>query len=202
MPYTTEQKVKDYLGITSLPSPLTSISAWISSIESFINNYCNTEFETEPATTKLYDGTGKRFVLVDNLLTLTKVEILNNDGNVDFTIDATDEYYLYPANKTPKTRIVIESANAPISIFQKGYQNVKVTGTFGHSSSVPKDVELAATKLVAGIMEEKYVKDVGQIKSERLGEYDITVQDIDKMANHLDIYAILDRYRVIQIEGV
>ena len=65
--------------------------------------------------------------------------------------------------------------------------------------TVPEDVRLAATKLVAGIIEEKNIEIAGEIKSEKLGEYAITLQDVEKMANHLGIKEILDHYRRIYV---
>jgi len=201
MAYTNEQRVKDFLGISTLPDPLTSdrVSEYIDAVQNWIETYTGRKFEQESATYKLYDGDGTKELLIDDLISLDKIEILDEDGDVDYTIDDATEYYLYPANETPKTRIVLNVFNAPISYFPKGHQNVKVTGTFGYASTVPEDIRLVATKLVAGIIEEKYIKEVGVIKSERLGEYSVTIQDIEKMANRLGVLQILDRYRKIEI---
>lgn len=175
------------------------INEWIDAVDTYIDNYCNRTFEEESATYKLYDGSGTSELLIDDLLTLTKIEMLDEDNDVDETLDSEDEYWLYPANKTPKNRIRINTANAPISIFPKGHQNIKVTGKFGQSESVPEDIRLVATKLVAGIISEKNLDIAGEIKSERLGEYSVTLQDVEKQANHLGIKEVLDRYRLIPI---
>jgi len=200
MAYTTEQKVKNYLGISSLPDPLTSaaLEDFINAVDAFIDNYCNRTFESSD-TSKYYDGSGSSELLIDDLISLTKIEILDDDGNVNETIDSSDEYWLYPENKTPKNRIVLNADNAPIAVFPKGNQNIKITGTFGYQSSVPDDIVLAATKLVAGIIEEKYIKDVGSIKSEKLGEYSVTIQDIKETGRNLGVFDILDRYRDIVV---
>lgn len=200
MSLTTETKVKAYLGISSLPDPLTSaqLDNHISAVGNFINNYCNRKFE-DSDTVKYYDGNGTKELLIDDLISLTKIEILDADRDVDETLDNSDYYWLYPENKTPKNKIVIDSSNAPIGIFSKGHQNIKVTGTFGYQSSVPDDIALVATKLVAGIIEEKYIKDVGNIETERLGEYSVTVKDIEKSGRNLSVFDILDRYRYIKV---
>jgi len=199
MPYTTKSKIQNYLLIDIDSSFDSQISDWISAVEKWIETYTGRKFEEESATYKLYDGDGTKELLIDDLISLTKIEILDEDGDVDYTIDDSNEYYLYPANETPKTRIVLNSSNAPVAVFPKGHQNIKVTGSFGYASSVPKDIELVATKLVAGIIEEKQIDIAGEIKSEKLGEYSVTAQDIEKMANHLGVLEILDKYRKIPI---
>ena len=197
--YTTKSRIQNFLMVNINDSFDDQINEWIDAVEAYIDNYCNRTFEQESATSKLYDGSGTSELLIDDLLSLTKVETLDEDNEVDETIDSTDEYWLYPANTTPKYRIRINTANAPIAVFPKGHQNIKVTGTFGQSESVPEDIRLAATKLVAGIIAEKNLDIAGEIKSEKLGEYQITVQDVEKQANHLGIDKILDHYRNIPI---
>ncbi|MCK5492977.1 MAG: hypothetical protein KAJ14_07695 [Candidatus Omnitrophica bacterium] len=168
-------------------------------MKDYIDNYCGREFEDESVSHKLYDGDGTKELLMDDLITFTKIEILDEDGNIDYTIDASDEYYIYPANKTPKTRIILNAFNAPVTIFPRGCQNVKVYGTFGYAETVPNAIELVATKLVAGIIGEKNPDIAGEIKEEKLGEYRVEMQEISKMANHLSIEKILDQYRDINV---
>lgn len=178
----------------------TQIEEWISAIEAWINTYCNREFETETATYKLYDGDGTKELLIDDITALTKIEILDEDGNVDYTIDNVLYYFLYPANKTQKDRVVLNPSNSPIAWFPKGNQNVKVTADFGYSATVPEDIRLAATKLVAGIIAEQNLDLAGEVKSEKLGEYAISFNDVEKMANHLKVKKdILDKYRRISV---
>jgi len=76
---------------------------------------------------------------------------------------------------------------------------VKITGKFGYASSVPADISLVATKLVAGIIEERGLRGIGITKSEKLGEYSVTFEDIEKIASKLDVYKILDKYRKISL---
>lgn len=199
MPYTNKARIQNYLMITIDASFATQISEWIDAIEVWINNYCGREFETESATYKLYDGNGTRELLIDDLLTLTKIETLDEDGDVDDTIDSTNEYYLYPANRTPKYKIRINSFNAPIAVFPRGHQNIKVTGTFGHSVTVPEAIRLVTTKLVAAIIRESQTDVTGELGSQRLGEYSVNLQDVDKIADRLGVKDILDQYRVIPI---
>lgn len=201
MSYTNKASIQNYLMITISNSFSTQIDNWIKAAENYINNYCNrTSFTQELATVKYYDGSGSNELLIDDLLTCTKIEILDDDSDVQATLDSTDEYFLYPANKTPKTRIVINSTNASISVFLTGHQNIKITGTWGYSVDVPEDIRLAATKIVAGIISERNFDVAGDIKSESLGEYAVTFQDVDAISSHLKIKEdLLNRYRVITV---
>ncbi|MHA1225125.1 MAG: hypothetical protein ACTSR2_00985 [Candidatus Hodarchaeales archaeon] len=177
----------------------TQIDEWISAVSAWIDNFTGTTFETESDSYKLYDGDGTRELMIDDLVSLTKIEILDEDGNVDETIDSSDEYYLYPANETPKYRIVLNTSNAPIAVFPKGHQNIKVYGDFGYSSSVPEDVRLAATMLVSQIIKDGNLDITGNIKSERLGEYSVTFQDIDKIADRIGVKEILNHYKIMHV---
>ena len=195
--YTDQTKVLQYLGLSALPSPLTSLTNFISSVNKFIDNYCNRVFEQESATTKLYDGDGTKELLIDDALTLTQIEILDEDGNADYTLTFSgNDFYLYPANEIPKTKITINLDNAPIGIFPSGHQNVKITGTFGDSATVPDDISLAATMLVAELVNSSQG---GSVKQESLGEYSVTFQDIKNSADDLGVYDILDRYRILSV---
>ena len=199
--YTTKSRIQNFLLINIDDSFESQITEWISVVTAYINNYCGTEFEQESATYKLYDGDGTDELMVDDLITLTKVDILDYNGDVLYTIDsATDEYHLYPANTTPKTMIKINRGGAPVGIFLCGNQNIKVTGTFGYAATVPEDIRFVATKLVASIIEEGNYDVGAEIKSEKLGEYSITYQDIEKIASdNLDIFKILDQHKVLKV---
>jgi len=199
MAYTTSSKISNFLLINIDSSFDSQITEWISVVKEYIDDYCGREFEQESATYKLYDGDGSRELLIDDLLTLTKIEILNEDGEVEYTIDGSHDYYLYPANKTPKTRIILEPLNADIGHFPKGRQNVKITGTFGFASTVPEDISFAATKLVAAIIQEGNYDIGSEIKSEKLGEYTVTYQEVSEMAERLGINDILDRHKKIVV---
>jgi len=203
MSYILKSDIQNYLMINISATFDTVIDNWISAAENYIENYTGRTFEKTAGVSKLYDGDGTNELLIDDLLSLTKVEILDADGDVIHTIDSIDEYYLYPSSTTPFVRpytsIVLNQSNAPIPIFLRGRQNVKVTGDFGYADTVPEDIKMVTVKIVSGFIEEKNLSIAGEVKKERLGEYDVTFQDISKMANHLSLNSILDKYRKIEV---
>lgn len=200
MAYTTQSKILQYLGLSALPSPITgtTITELIKSVTAFINTYCNRTFEEESVTTKLYSGDGSKTLLIDDLLTLSKIETLDANNDVDITLDNSDYYFLEPANKTPKQKIIINSSTAPIGRFPKGNQNIKLTGTFGNAVTVPADIELVATKLVAEILNDYNVTG-GEVTQESLGEYSISYADISNKAKVLGSTNILNFYRRLSV---
>ena len=172
MAYTDKTNIQNYLNITIDATLDEQIATWISAVEAWVNTYTGKTFESESVSYKLYDGNGTDELLIDDLTALTKIEILDSDGEIDETIDNSNEYWLYPENETAKNRIIINIENAPIGIFTNGNQNIKVYGTFGYSASVPEDIKLATTMLVAGIVE-KGLKG-GNLESEKLGDYSVS----------------------------
>jgi len=201
MAYTDKARIQNYLLINIDDSFASQIDEWILVAQAYIDDYCGTSFEGT-SEARYFDGDGTRELLVDDFVSLTKIEILDESGNVDHTLDATTDYYLYPANKTRKNRIVINRSNADISIFPCTYpQNIKITANWGFSNTVPADIQFAATNLVAVIIKVGNYVIGNEIKSERLGEYQITYQDIDKMVNDnvMGTKDILDRHRRIEV---
>ncbi len=198
--YTDKARIQNFLLININDSFSSQIEEWIAVVKSYIDNYCGTSFEGT-AEARYFDGDGTSELLVDNFVSLTKIEILNDSGSVEHTLDATTDYYLYPANKTAKNRIVINRSNADISIFPRTYpQNIKITANWGSSDTVPEDIRFAASKLVAEIIKEGNYDIGNEIKSERLGEYTITYQDVDKMVKGgIGVKEILDMHRVIGV---
>ena len=195
MSYTTENKVEAYLMIDIDPSMSSQMDDWISAVEAWIENYTGRTFEAV-SEIRYYDGNGKRELYIDPVIDITSFETLNVDGSVDDTLaEGHDEdYLLYPLNESPKY-IVKLVTGAGIGSFPKGMRRVKITGNFGQTSAVPKDVELAATMLVGKIVKEG-IKG-GQTKSEALGDYRVSYQDIDEIADSLEIKNILNHYKKI-----
>ena len=199
MAYTDKNTISNYLNITIDSSMDSQITAWIAAIQAWIDKYTGTSFESSSDTYRLYDGSGTDTLMTDDFQkdTLTKIELLDLDGDVDETNDDTDEWWTYPENIGYRNKIVLNADNASFTVFTKGHQNIKVYATFSQSATVPADIKHAATMLTAGIIQ-KSMSGEG-VKSERLGAYEITFKDIEDLPNFLDTKEILDQYRYIPI---
>lgn len=193
--YTTQAKVLQYLGLSALPSPLSSLDDFIAAAVSFIDKYTGRSFDEGDPEDRKYDGDSSNLLLIDEASAITTVKIYDNSGNLLFTL-GTGDYVLYPENKTAKNAIKLKSGRQ-VGSFQKGSQNVTVSGTFG--GDLPDAIAFAATQLVGAMVEDNYINATGDIKSESLGEYSVSYQSVKKSSDRLGIYDILDLYREIVV---
>jgi len=197
MSYTQKSFVQNYSMINIASSFESQINKWIEAVSIWIDNYTGTTFESSGDTYRLYDGDGTREALVDEFTAISKIEILDMGGDVDTTLDSTSYWHTYPANKDFKGRIRINASNAPIAIFPRGHQNIKLYATFGHSATVPEGVRLAATMLVTQIIRDSQTQETGKIDSESLGEYSVAFSDINRIADRIGVKDLLDQYSII-----
>jgi len=213
MAYTTLNKVEQYTqrDLSGLSALVTTL---IAAATKWINNYCGKTFESA-SETRYYDGNGRNRLLIDAFTgTPTEVTLLNYDGSDDTTLaeGASEDYVAYPLNATEKNELVL-MPNASRGIFARAFDNilddnppgdfdmkrlVKVTANFGASASVPDDVSLAATMLVAKLIE-RGSHAGGEIQSEKLGDYSYTLKAMDEEAQIMGVNQILDAYRDIEI---
>ena len=78
MSYTNKGAIQNYLMIDISDSFDTQISAWISSVEQYINNFTGKDFEDDGVDeTRYFDGSGEKELCVDDFTALTSVEILS-----------------------------------------------------------------------------------------------------------------------------
>lgn len=202
MAYTSKLKIENFLQINIDDSIAGYVTDWINWVTRYIDNYTKTTFESAAAT-KHYDCNGGSRMIIDDFTAITTLEFLDQDGNVDETLTATD-YWEYPLNDTAKHEIRLDPYGNN-SIFPIGSRRLKVTATFGVENTVPPDIEWAATKMVCDII--KQHSDVAKgVKAETLGEYSVTYGDIgsllEKSGDRDGIVKILDNYRVPTINSM
>jgi len=198
MSYTDESKVEDYLAIDIDSSFSSRISAWAEAVDTFINNYTNKNFAELASEVRYFNGVPGTELDIDNFSSLSSVVILNpeNDNTMySLSEGKSSDYLVYPYNSFPKYRLILVSG-AQIGSWGFGTRRVKITGDW-NMSSPPKDIELAATMLLAGIIE-KGLKG-GSVQSESLGDYSVTFKDIDMISESMGVFEILDRYKIREL---
>jgi len=185
--YTDKISLQNYL-LTNIDASFnTQITEWITMASRHIDRQTNRTFvpPTED-TEKLYDGNNSNVLIVDDLLEITTLKI---DG---VTI-SSDDYAIYPANKNPKTKIMLK-----YRVFDLGLQNVEVTGQFGYGTEVPPEIKWACTVLVSGIINASNQHE-GEIQSESIGRYSVTY-NTQKQLNDFDeakkIITMYKRYAI------
>lgn len=198
MSYSNEEKVEDYLTIDIDSSFSSRIIEWAESVDKYIDNYTGKSF-SEISESRYFDGSGSRELDVDDFVSISEVLILNYED--DDTMYALSEgkgndYVTFPYNETPKYRLILTPAST-IGGWLKGDRRIKITATWGHQSSIPSDIVLAATMLLAGIIE-KGLKG-GTVKSESLGDYSVTFKDLDDISSTMGVKDILSHYKIYEL---
>ena len=152
------------------------LDEWIAYIEKYIENATGRVFIADTsASAKVFDGENTKEFYIPECVEITKVEVDDDDDGVFEEIVAAD-YFKYPANETPYTRIKISDLSD--DYFSEGEQNVKITAKWGYSVACPYDIQFAAMILVAGIINSyNVVDDNANVKSESIGNYSVSYGD-------------------------
>lgn len=193
MAITTRQAVQNYMLIDIDPTLHDQVDEWISGVGKEIDMMTDRQIiADDTATTRYYNGSGKTKQVIDDFITITKVELRANQDDVTPS-DITSDVYLFPANKTPKW--LLES----YITFSKGIQNVLVTGRHGYcaSDAIPTDLKFAATVFVSGIINYSNTSK-GEIKSESIGRYSVTYETDEQKQDFERAKAIIKSYRRIR----
>src|SRR5687767_7103163 len=101
---TSVEKVESYLGVTFDEPTTARVEAFIEAVTAYVERYTGRTFaepdEEAEATELIYDGNDGDEIFIDDATEITGVKI------GDDVLDATD-YVIYPANRLPKTRIIL-----------------------------------------------------------------------------------------------
>ena len=102
-------------------------------------NYYAAGASPDDDETRYYDGSDlDELWLNDQLISITTISIDENGDEV-FTALTTDDYWLWPANTSPTTRLDI-NPNGDYSKWPVGKRRIKIAGLFGIFASVPANV--------------------------------------------------------------
>lgn len=181
--YTDKTTIENYL-LSEVDSTMDDqIDSWIEAMENYIDKETGRNFVADSAASeRLYDGDGDREMFIDDCVEIEKLEI--GGSEVD-----EDDYFVYPANETPKTQIAMEYRR-----FTRGRQNVTVTAKWGYSEEVPSDIKFACTVLVAGIINNA-ADTGGEVKGITMGEYRVEYRDEKQTDDFENVKNILAKYQ-------
>lgn len=173
--YTTKENIEIYLNETITDN----LDLYIKASKEYIDNFTGQIFEAdEEETTRLYDGTGRREMIVDSLIELIGVK----------ADDLDIEVITYPYNKTPIYKLIAKNG-----FFPKGVANVAVEAKFGWSEIVPAEIAMCATILASGLYMAN--RSGGEIASEKVGEYSVSYKTDSQKNDFANIGKILQKYR-------
>ena len=188
--YTTLEQIENYGLVEIDPSFEDQIDTWIEVAEKYIEQFTGRVFIADTvASERRFDGNGVDNMLMDDFVALTSIVINDTEGNIMDTVPNTN-YFLYPANELPKTKIVLYNY-----LFVRGYQNIFITAKWGYSVAVPADLQMAATILVSGIIAFGRGKGASDVRSETIGRYSVTYGDEKGWQEFKRAINILESYK-------
>jgi len=190
--YTSKNKIERYM-LTDIDAEYNDqVDEWIEAVENGIDILTGRFFIADTtASIRVYDGDGTHILLIDDCVSLTKIEL----GDPTTTKDEldSDDYHVYPYNETPKTKVYYDG------IFSSIRAGVDVTAKWGYSTTCPADITLATTILVSLIIEEAHQTE-GETESETIGNYSVTYRKTEANKSKIDrAMSIINRYKKIAI---
>lgn len=181
--YTTKAAIENYMQVDIDGSFDTQVDEWIEAAELIIDQETNRNFIADEgaASDKVFDGDGTDELVIPPTNDVDAVK-LDPDG----TALETDQYALYPANQTIKTKIKLR-----YQVFPEGLQNIVITANWG-TQGVPKDIMFAATVIVAGILRHAW-EDPNEVQSMTIGRYTVSYKTRQQQDDLTSVQEILDR---------
>lgn len=187
--YTSKDRVEALMLIKIKPEWQEYFDIFLESAENYIDTFTGRNFVADTEfSEKVYDGDGSREIIIDDCVLIEKITI---DGG---TVLNPDDILTYPANQTPKMRVVIPKEIN--SYFSRGNQNIKVSAKWGYSVSVPKEIEFAATVIVAGMINYAYEHN-SEVQAESIDDYNVTYNRKEDWVKYERVKEILEKYKKI-----
>lgn len=186
--YTTRAKVENYMLTAVKPAFHSQIDRWIEDVEAYIDRQTGRNFVADDvASVRRFDGSGTCSLMIDDCVEVASVE---SPAGSEVDLEGVLEY---PANAAAK-KVPVSRLESLHSSFPKGRQNVRVSAKWGFSADVPGDVEMAATVLVAGIVNHAN-KPSGDVQSETIGRYSVTYRTDAELSDFERVKGVLKSYR-------
>lgn len=212
MSYVTKDQVKKYLGVNFTSTMDSFVDTVIEACQSYIEKYCGDArfgrrlFEApdpDTSSTRRFDGTGDKRLYVGDLFDIESVTVdgVEYENDVDFFLypmNEPEEAFQYIELSQPSTRLNSNSREITLRdyIFEVAQGNIEIDGYWYFSETPPADITLAMMKLVGAVLKENVAdSDVKEKKSESLGDYQVSYQDVSRVAHALGVNDILNQYK-------
>lgn len=184
MAYTSQTLIENYLQRTLTASEVSFLTTLIPAVKLWIDQKLNSTFDSVGSTSRYYDG-GDQHIDIEPCTSVTEVVSVNDDLTDSYIYTEDTEYILYPLNETVKTEVRGRGFKFP-----DGDSRIKVTASFSeYDGGVPSDIQLVATRLVAGIINQgKVDSSGGNVSSESLEghsiSYDTSISAVENIADN------------------
>lgn len=99
-------------------------------------------YAVSTATARYFDGSGGRFLWVDEMAAAPSEVAVSEDGALTYTAWASTDYMPWPYNALskgrPYVRLDVDQLNGNHALFYAFPKSVKITGKWGYSTAVPE----------------------------------------------------------------
>lgn len=168
MAYTDATQVSNFLQRALTAYETGELPNLIAAAKIWLDKVLGSTFDDVAATTRYYDG-GVRNLDIDPCTAITEVKSINDDASSSYVYTEGTEYIAEPQNETVKREL-----RKRLSPFPRGVHRVAVTAKFSeYDGGVPADIQIAATRLVAGLINSGKKANTGNVSSESLEGHSI-----------------------------
>lgn len=194
MRYTSKENITAYLGNTPEMSD-ENINKYIDAMSLLMDNMADRKLVAEAIGSgqdyedRYYNGNNSNVLRIDDAVVIDSVEIGDEYGE---NLTAITDFIKYP-RLSPHNKILTKS-----SMFIKGIQNIKVSGSFGLFADVPEDIEFACTVLVGGIIINQTLGAQAKV-SEKIGNYTVSYRTDKEYSDYQRVMEIISNYKIWSI---
>lgn len=190
MTYTTLERVENYLLQDTEEWYWDTVNGWIEAMSRLMDQLTNRTLVADEGsdTTRYFDGNGREKMLIDDVQSISKVEIGDQYGE---NLAEVSDTFPYP--KIPPSNTLFSKSGFPV-----GVQNVAVSGKFGLFETTPEDIAFACTVLVAGVTINQILPKQA-ITSERIGNYSVSFTTDEQKKDFARAMEIINSYRRVEI---
>lgn len=190
--YTSESKLNTFLEIEieagHADDAILQATALIDKLTG--RNFIADTTETE----RLFDGKGTPNLLIDDCISISEVKAGSDYYGDSKTTLASTDYMKMPNNYAAK-ELPISQLHYKNAYWQPGIQNHSVKAKWGFSLVAPKNIELAATILAAGIYQYNRGGGSGDVSSESIGNYSVSYANEEGWKNYKRALTIIQSYK-------
>lgn len=172
MAYTDAIQVSNFLQRPLSAYETGELTNIVAAIKQWLDARLNSTFDQVAPSVRFYDG-GVRSLDIDPCTAITQVEAINDDGSDSYIYTQTYEIVLEPQNENVKREI-----RKRLEAFPRGIHRIAVSAMFSeYDSGVPADIQIAATRLAAAVINQgKYAGKGGNLLQEALEGHEIRYQ--------------------------
>lgn len=179
--YSSQTLIEKYLQRSLSADEITFLTTLLPAIRLWLDRILSSTFYEVDASTRYFDGGGET-VDIDPCTAITAVKSVDNEHDTSSDYTNLTDYVAEPQNQTVKNELVHRAGRFP-----RGSGRIAVTAKFSeYDGAIPQDIQLAATRIAADVLQAGKTSAVGNVQSESLEGHSVTYRNpneiIDKVA--------------------